>query len=140
MLNGNPTPDAAPRPHVVIIGAGFGGLSAAKELANAPLDVTLVDRYNYHLFQPLLYQVATAQLAPSDIAVPKPALPLAASGPKRPRREVNSSVVNLSHARYRAYPFPPPGGMEKSRAKHTNSGSLRVGGGLVAASTRGSCK
>jgi NADH dehydrogenase len=58
------------RPRVVIIGAGFGGLSAAKQLARAPFDVTVVDRHNYHLFQPLLYQVATAGLSPGDIASP----------------------------------------------------------------------
>src|SRR5882757_1844113 len=58
------------RPRVVIIGAGFGGLSAAKQLARAPFDVTIVDRHNYHLFQPLLYQVATANLSPADIASP----------------------------------------------------------------------
>ena len=55
-------------PHVVVLGAGFGGLSAARELADAPVRVTLVDRHNYHLFQPLLYQVATAGLEPADIA------------------------------------------------------------------------
>jgi NADH dehydrogenase len=54
----------------VIIGAGFGGLSAAKQLARAPFDVTVVDRHNYHLFQLLLYQVATAGLSPGDIASP----------------------------------------------------------------------
>jgi NADH dehydrogenase len=54
----------------VIIGAGFGGLSAAKQLAKAPFDVTVLDRRNYHLFQPLLYQVATAGLSPADIASP----------------------------------------------------------------------
>ena len=58
------------RPRVVIVGAGFAGLSAAKALARAPVDVTLIDRHNYHLFQPLLYQVATAQLSPADIASP----------------------------------------------------------------------
>jgi len=58
------------RPHVVIVGAGFGGLSAAKALARAPVDVTVIDRRNHHLFQPLLYQVATAGLAPNQIAVP----------------------------------------------------------------------
>ena len=57
-------------PHVVILGAGFGGLSAAVALAKAPCRVTVIDRRNYHLFQPLLYQVATAALSPSDIASP----------------------------------------------------------------------
>jgi NADH dehydrogenase len=55
---------------VVIIGGGFGGLYAAKALAKTPVSITLVDRRNYHLFQPLLYQVATAALNPSDIAAP----------------------------------------------------------------------
>jgi NADH:ubiquinone reductase (H+-translocating) len=55
---------------VVIIGGGFAGLYAAKALKNAPVDVTLVDRRNFHLFQPLLYQVATGQLSPGDIAAP----------------------------------------------------------------------
>jgi NADH dehydrogenase len=58
------------RPRVVIVGAGFGGLQAAKALANAPVHVTVIDRNNYHLFQPMLYQVATAGLAPDDIASP----------------------------------------------------------------------
>jgi NADH dehydrogenase len=58
------------RPHVVIIGGGFGGLTAARALAKAPVTVTLVDRRNHHLFQPLLYQVATAALNPGDIAYP----------------------------------------------------------------------
>jgi NADH dehydrogenase len=55
---------------VVIVGAGFGGLSAARELADTPVDVAVVDRRNHHLFQPLLYQVATASLSPGDIAYP----------------------------------------------------------------------
>jgi NADH dehydrogenase len=55
---------------VVVVGAGFGGLAAATGLARAPFDVTVIDRHNYHLFQPLLYQVATAGLSPSDIAAP----------------------------------------------------------------------
>ena len=58
------------RPRVLIIGGGFGGLYAAREFRDALVDVTLVDRTNHHVFQPLLYQVATATLAPSDIAVP----------------------------------------------------------------------
>jgi NADH dehydrogenase len=57
-------------PRVVIIGAGFGGLEAAKHLGNKPVRVTVIDRTNYHLFQPLLYQVATAALSPADIAAP----------------------------------------------------------------------
>ncbi|MEX2501293.1 MAG: NAD(P)/FAD-dependent oxidoreductase [Trueperaceae bacterium] len=56
------------RPHVVILGAGFGGLQAAKRLRNADVDVTVVDQHNHHTFQPLLYQVATAQLEPGDVA------------------------------------------------------------------------
>ncbi len=58
------------KPHVVIIGGGFGGLYAAKALKRAPVRVTLIDRRNHHLFQPLLYQVATAALAAPDIAAP----------------------------------------------------------------------
>src|SRR5580658_9489843 len=58
-------------PHrVVIIGGGFGGLSAAKRLKHVPVQVTLLDRQNYHLFQPLLYQVATGALSPANIAAP----------------------------------------------------------------------
>src|SRR6516165_1512009 len=58
------------RKKVVIIGGGFGGLEAAKKLAGEDVYVTVADRSNYHLFQPLLYQVATAALSPSDIAEP----------------------------------------------------------------------
>ncbi len=58
------------RKHVVVIGGGFGGISAAKQLKKANVDVTLIDKNNHHLFQPLLYQVATAALSPGDIAVP----------------------------------------------------------------------
>src|SRR5712691_1799686 len=61
---------ATERPHIVIIGAGFGGLSAAMRLGKVGADVTVIDRRNYHLFQPLLYQVATAALSPADIAAP----------------------------------------------------------------------
>jgi NADH dehydrogenase len=57
-------------PHVVIIGGGFAGLDAAKALAGAPVRVTVIDRHNHHVFQPLLYQVATAGLSPGDIASP----------------------------------------------------------------------
>jgi NADH dehydrogenase len=57
-------------PHVVILGGGFGGLFAARALGREPVRVTLIDRHNYHLFQPLLYQVATASLSPADVASP----------------------------------------------------------------------
>jgi NADH dehydrogenase len=59
-----------PRKRVVIVGGGFGGMTAAKALRNAEVDIVLIDRTNHHLFQPLLYQVATAALSPSDIAWP----------------------------------------------------------------------
>src|SRR6476620_11635819 len=71
-------------PHVVIIGGGFGGLNAAKALRRAPVRVTVIDRHNHHLFQPLLYQVATAALSPGDIAWPIRAIF---------RRQRNLSVV-----------------------------------------------
>jgi NADH:ubiquinone reductase (H+-translocating) len=57
-------------PHVVIVGGGFGGLETAQRLAHAPVRITLIDRHNYHLFQPLLYQIAIAGLVPSQIAYP----------------------------------------------------------------------
>jgi NADH dehydrogenase len=63
-------PGEISRPRAVIVGAGFGGLAAAKRLAGEPVDVTVIDRRNYHLFQPLLYQVATADLSPADVAWP----------------------------------------------------------------------
>ena len=57
-------------PRIVILGAGFAGLTAAKQLAKLAVDLTIVDQRNHHLFQPLLYQVATAGLSPADIATP----------------------------------------------------------------------
>jgi len=69
MTAGNPVPRSG-IPHVVIVGGGFGGLNAARALARRPVRVTLLDRRNYHLFQPLLYQVASAALSPADIATP----------------------------------------------------------------------
>jgi NADH dehydrogenase len=68
MQLGSSTSSDGPLPHVVIVGAGFAGLEAAKALRNAPVRVTLVDRNNYHKFQPLLYEVAMAGLEPDDIA------------------------------------------------------------------------
>ncbi|MDY0008555.1 MAG: NAD(P)/FAD-dependent oxidoreductase [Bdellovibrionales bacterium] len=64
------TNKTAPRPHVVVVGAGFAGLAAVRGLRHVDADVTLIDRHNYHLFQPLLYQVATAALSPAQIAQP----------------------------------------------------------------------
>ncbi len=61
---------SGPRPHIVIIGGGFGGIYAARHLAKLPVDITVIDRENYHLFQPLLYQVASAALSEGDIASP----------------------------------------------------------------------
>jgi NADH:ubiquinone reductase (H+-translocating) len=67
----NPRSDTNADPRrVVIVGAGFAGLAAARELASAPADILVIDRHNYNLFQPLLYQVATAGLSPADIAAP----------------------------------------------------------------------
>ncbi len=64
------SPASSALPHVVVLGAGFAGLAAARALRRAPVRITIVDRRNHHLFQPLLYQVATAALNPSDIAYP----------------------------------------------------------------------
>jgi len=69
-LDGKPAFALAGLPRVVIVGAGFGGIACAAALARARVSVTLIDRHNYHLFQPLLYQVATAGLSPGDIAAP----------------------------------------------------------------------
>jgi NADH:ubiquinone reductase (H+-translocating) len=72
-MNGNRqnAPGTAPTaPHIVIVGGGFGGLTAAKKLGKQPVQVTLIDRNNYHLFQPMLYQVSTSGLVPAEIAAP----------------------------------------------------------------------
>ncbi|MGH3055673.1 MAG: NAD(P)/FAD-dependent oxidoreductase, partial [Gaiellaceae bacterium] len=63
-------PETSTRPRVIIVGAGFGGINAARRLARSDVDILLIDRTNHHVFQPLLYQTATAALAPSDIANP----------------------------------------------------------------------
>lgn len=66
----NSAPPAAETPRIVIVGAGFGGLAVVKGLARAGAEITIIDQQNHHLFQPLLYQVATAALSPADIAAP----------------------------------------------------------------------
>jgi NADH:ubiquinone reductase (H+-translocating) len=68
-----PPPEAAParRKRVVIIGGGFAGIAAARALRRCDAEVVLIDRRNHHIFQPLLYQVATAVLAPAEIAAPR---------------------------------------------------------------------
>src|SRR5947208_10661650 len=60
----------ATKPRIVVVGAGFGGLEAARKLAKLPVQITLIDRRNHHTFQPLLYQVATAGISPGEIAAP----------------------------------------------------------------------
>ena len=69
-MDSSPLQQVAPRHRVVVVGAGFGGLFATRALRHAPLDVLLVDRSGYHLFQPLLYQVATGILSQGEIARP----------------------------------------------------------------------
>jgi hypothetical protein len=78
-------------PQVVIVGGGFGGLNAAKGLLRSPVEITLVDRRNFHLFQPLLYQVATGGLSPADIAAPLRAI----FGRERNVRVLQAEVSNL---------------------------------------------
>ncbi|PYL18488.1 MAG: FAD-dependent oxidoreductase [Verrucomicrobia bacterium] len=93
--------EAAPeqKPRVVIIGAGFGGLEAAKKLAGEAVRVTVVDRTNYHLFQPLLYQVATAALSPADIAAPVRAILSKSKNMEVILAEVESIDVNAKKVR-----------------------------------------
>ena len=84
------TTDAQPsRPHVVIVGGGFGGLEATKRLAGVPVNITIVDQRNHHIFQPLLYQVATASLATSEIAWPIRAI-------MRGRRETTTLLATVT--------------------------------------------
>ena len=70
MMKQNLASEAPGKPRIVIIGAGFGGLAVVRGLGAIDAEVTLIDRQNHHLFQPLLYQVATAALSPADIAAP----------------------------------------------------------------------
>jgi NADH dehydrogenase len=107
-LPGNRRAAAAPR--VAIIGAGFGGLEAAKALARAPVQVTVIDRVNHHCFQPLLYQVATGALSPADIAWPVRWLLSSQRNAEIVMAEVNGidvdgRTVRLSEGRCIAYDY-----------------------------------
>src|SRR5687768_12827334 len=104
-------------PRVVVIGGGFGGLTAARALRRAPVRVTLLDRENHHLFQPLLYQVATAALAPSDIAEPLRHIV---------RKQSNCEVLLAD-----VQAIDPPG-----RKVRTDSGEIAYDYLVVAAGTR----
>src|SRR6266508_1828275 len=94
-----PSPNAGKsenkRWHVVIVGGGFGGLRAARALKSAPVDVTLIDRRNYHLFQPLLYQVATGSVSPGQIAAPIRAV----LGRQKNTRVLMGEVVDFEESR-----------------------------------------
>ena len=92
------------RERVVIVGAGFGGLAAAKRLAGKPVDVTIVDRRNHHLFQPLLYQVATAALSPADIAGPIRSILSRAPNVRVLLDEVTGVDAEISRVQLRAGP------------------------------------
>jgi NADH:ubiquinone reductase (H+-translocating) len=97
-------------PHVVVVGGGFGGLEAVKKLARAGVRVTLLDRHNYHLFQPLTYQVATGGLAPGDIAVP-----LRHVLRRYPHVTVLMGEVLGFDLEAREVQFKPPGSRRRSR-------------------------
>jgi NADH:ubiquinone reductase (H+-translocating) len=106
-LSGKPAFNFEGRSRVVIVGAGFGGVACARALRHAPASITLIDQQNYHLFQPLLYQVATAALSPADIAIPIRAIFRdqfnakvilgAVTGVDTERREVLTDGLNLPY-------------------------------------------
>jgi len=102
-----PAQETSTKPRVVIIGGGFGGLYAARILSNQPLDITLIDRTNHHLFQPLLYQVATAMLSPGDIAQPIRAILNDAKNVRVVMGWVESidAAGKVVHTRGQQYPF-----------------------------------
>jgi NADH:ubiquinone reductase (H+-translocating) len=101
------TQTTSEHPKVVIIGGGFGGLYAARILASQPVDVTLIDRTNHHLFQPLLYQVATAMLSPADIAQPIRAILKDAKNVRVVMGRVESidTAAKIVHTHGSKYPF-----------------------------------
>ena len=102
-----PAQTTSNNPKVAIIGGGFGGLYAARILAHQPVDVTLIDRTNHHLFQPLLYQVATAMLSPADIAQPIRAILKDAKNVRVVMGRVESidTAAKIVHTHGTEYPF-----------------------------------
>jgi len=100
------TDTSKPLPRVIIIGGGFGGLYAAKVLANKPVDVLIIDRTNHHTFQPLLYQVATAMLSPADIAQPIRAILKEAQNIRVVMGTVEQIDVNTKTVRTHANEYP----------------------------------
>src|SRR5262249_16069770 len=115
----------AERMRVVIIGGGFAGLAAARSLARAPVGVTLSDRHQYHLFQPLVYQVATAALAPNTIAAPIRAIL---------HRQANATVIMETVTGIDAAGWCSS---ERSGLVTTPSLSRRVPGTLISVMTNG---
>ena len=99
---------------VVIVGGGFGGLQAALGLRRAPVEITLIDRRNFHLFQPLTYQVATGALSPGEVAYPLRAI-------FRRNRNVRVLLAEVARLRLRAARGGPPVGV---RTAGTGTGSL----------------
>src|SRR5437667_8002340 len=99
-----------PRAHrVVVVGGGFGGLQAALALRRAPVEVTLVDRRNFHLFQPLTYQVATGALSPGEIAYPLRAIFKRARNVRVLLAEVDDFALQIREVRLRPVgPVPAP--------------------------------
>ncbi|MBV9488221.1 MAG: NAD(P)/FAD-dependent oxidoreductase [Verrucomicrobia bacterium] len=102
-----PSESKGTRPRVIIIGGGFGGMYAAKELSGQPVDVILIDRTNHHLFQPLLYQVATAMLSPADIAQPIRAILKDAHNVRVVMGTVETidTAAKIVHTRSHEYPY-----------------------------------
>ena len=88
----------AAKPRIVIVGAGFGGLAVAGRLARVPAAITLIDRQNHHLFQPLLYQVATAGLSPADIAWDNSSRNASTGAMRAARRAGTNAAANATSA------------------------------------------
>ena len=112
---------SAPRPKVVVIGGGFGGVNVTRQLAKADVDVTIVDRTNHHLFQPLLYQVATGIMPEGLIA---PAIRRVVRGQAN-TKVVLGEVTELDLARRQVSVVAPNGVMESRTSTMMRSGRMR---------------